>query len=95
MYFSQGLDRIASNINELEENMATNLLLLDTVIAALIAGNKARDRDDALNHIASIHDKSCGLFHFAKEYNALVENSACELSIQFYTAFNEEIYPKY
>jgi hypothetical protein len=75
--------------------MATNLLLLDKVIESMIGAQQAVDRDDALNKIATIHDKSSGLFVFAKQYNALVENSAAELSIQFYTAYNDEIYPRY
>jgi hypothetical protein len=74
--------------------MVTNLLL-DQVIDSLVKAKQAVDREDALNKIATIHDKSCGLYEFAKQYNALDENSACELSIQFYTAYNDEIYPRY
>jgi hypothetical protein len=74
--------------------------LLDTVIMKVNVTygrsqnnrNIATFRRDALVMISEGIDHF-GLWRFCKEHDALVNNSAEEFAIQFYTAYNNEVCP--
>lgn len=69
--------------------------LLQTVIDKKIAFGCV-DRQDALYDIAKTMD-SCefGPYKTAKMFGVLRDNSAADFAIEFYSAYNAEIYPKY
>lgn len=73
--------------------MATNLI--DKVVAKLMEQRIVPDRQRALLYIARLHDAQCGLYSYAKAHGVLVDNSAEDFSIQFYSAYNKEIGQRY
>lgn len=77
--------------------MAQATPLLDSLIARMIEEYPVTlvDRRGALMHLRNVHDCNGGLFSYAKAHDALVNNSAEEINIQFYTAFNAEIKARY
>lgn len=52
------------------------------------------DRYAALVAIAEITEKH-GLYRACKHWDVLVDDSAEDFAIQFYTAFNKEVYYRY
>lgn len=68
--------------------------LLDKVVSAMYELG-CSDRRAALVEIARQADRDGGFFHIAQTYGALVNNSGEEFAIQFMTAYNKEVSPRY
>lgn len=77
--------------------MTTRTDLIEKAIAEVLTRipPHLRTREEALKTLARYHDHSGGFFELAKSYGVLENNSAEEFSVQFYTAYNNEIGLRY